>query len=322
MIINPISGNGRYHDLEEKVRDYLGRHDIEVDVRHSERAGHCSELAAEGVRAGYDAVLAAGGDGTVNEVASALRDTGMTMGIIPRGSGNGLARHLDESADIDKALRVIAADYPRDCDYGTVNGRPFFCTCGVGYDAAVAHDFASMSSRGLSTYLRACARVFFKYKPQEYDITADGVTRHVKAFILAFCNASQYGNNAYISPCASICDGELDMMIVRSGNMLTRCSVGIDLMAGRLDRNHLVEHVALKTATVRQQPGPGHLDGEPVDMPEVMEIAVHPGKLRLFADPGKREFKPMRTPLRSLRADIAYKIRTRRARKTDNKNRS
>lgn len=309
VIINPKSGTGHHWGLERKIRTCLESLDAEHDIRYSEYAGHCHELAREAVRRHYYAVLAVGGDGTVNEIAGALRGSDVILGIVPRGSGNGLARHLDESIDIDKALRIIAADHPAGCDYGTANGRPFFCTFGLGFDAAVSHDFAHMHRRGLMSYVRSALHKYVHYAPREYEISFDGHTVRVKAFLIAVCNASQYGNNAYIAPDASIRDGLLDLVIIHGGNPLTRALVGVDLLTGYLKRNVLVQTIHVRSAIIRQDPGPGHLDGEPADMPRTIKVKCHHERLHIFTDPAKSQFKPLVTPIRSMHYDLWYRIR-------------
>lgn len=308
VIINPISGTGIPIDLESKVRDALSGNNRDVEIRYSEYAGHCGILATEAVRRNFYAVLAAGGDGTINEIASSLRGTKVKLGLLPRGSGNGLARHLDMSIDIDNALRVIKKDMAVPCDYGTANGIPFFCTFGIGFDAAVSHDFATMKHRGLMSYIRSAIRRYIRYKPKEYEITTNDRTFRVKAFIIAVCNASQYGNNAYIAPDASIRDGLLDITIIHSDKPLIRPLVGVDLFTGYLKRNILVQTLRIREAIIRQTPGPGHVDGDPVDMPEVIDIKCHPGELRMFVDSGREEFRPIITPLRSMHFDLWFYI--------------
>lgn len=309
VIVNPKSGTGKFRNPEESVRRFLGP-DVEVEVRYSESAGDCGVLAKEAVRRHFYAVLAAGGDGTVNEVASQLRGTNVIMGIIPCGSGNGLARHLEMSIDIDNALRIIAADNAVECDYGSANGHPFFCTFGLGFDATVSHDFATMKRRGLASYIRSALRKYITYTPKTYEIRTKSGTVTVKAFLIAVCNASQYGNNAYIAPDASIRDGLLDITLIHAGNPITRAFTGVDLFTGYIKRNILVQTLRVKEATIRQLPGPAHIDGEPVMMPEFIKVKCHPGKLMLFVDERKSVFLPLLTPLKSLRFDIRFRVRS------------
>lgn len=309
LIINPISGTLPKDGLEERVRVRLAPAGFDVSTFETEHPGHGAEIAARAKADGYDAVIVAGGDGTVNEVASALRSGRTALGILPFGSGNGLARHIYGSIDVDHALDIIARAETSQCDYGTINDIPFFCTFGLGFDARVSREFAGMHTRGLATYIRSAVQEYLKYTPQEYEIyTGEGGVR-VKAFIVAVCNASQYGNNAFIAPGASIHDGLLDITVIHSGNPLTRAGAALELFTGRLDRNLLIQTLRVRSATIHHLPGPGHIDGDPRMMPETMRVKCHQGDLLMFTDPDKPPFRPFLTPMESLRDDSTYLVR-------------
>ena len=262
LIINPVSGTSRKEGLEERVAERLGREGIAVTTRRTASADDATTFAREAVDKGFDMVLAAGGDGTVNETANALCGTGVAFGIIPCGSGNGLARHLNIPVDVRAALEIIAEGRTEVCDHGDVNGRNFFCTFGVGFDAAVSHKFAESKRRGKLTYLSNTFREYITYRPDEYVISANGEVITERAFVVAVCNASQYGNNAYIAPQASITDGLLDVTIIHYGNLLSTALVGLDLMNGSIERNMLIHAFRASSLTIeRKNPGPAHLDG-------------------------------------------------------------
>lgn len=309
LIINPISGTIAKDGLAERVRQRLEPAGFAIETAVTERPGHGAELAANAMLQDYYAVIAAGGDGTVNEIASALRSGSTALGILPYGSGNGLARHLLGSIDIDHALDVIAGDVPMACDYGTVNGVPFFCTFGLGFDAKVSRQFAQMQSRGLSSYIKSAIQEYVKFSPTEYEIHTGEHTLRVKAFIVAVCNASQYGNNAFIAPQASVRDGLLDIIVIHAGNPVTRALAGVELFTGRINHNVLIQAFRVRSARIRHLPGPGHIDGDPRMMPETMDILCHPGDIRLFTDPGKQRFRPFITPIESLRVDSSWLMR-------------
>lgn len=309
LIINPISGTLPKDGLSERVASRLQSEGFEVTTAMTERAGHGYELARRAAEEKYYGVIAAGGDGTVNEVASALRGSDVIMGILPFGSGNGLARHLYGSIDVDHALETIARDYPQGCDYGTINGIPFFCTFGLGFDAKVSQKFSSLPTRGLTTYIKSAIQEYLRFSPTEYLISSGNKEITVKAFIVAVCNASQYGNNAFIAPHASIRDGLLDIMIIHKGNPLTRVLAGVELFTGRIDRNLLIETMRVSEATIKHIPGPGHIDGEPIQTPETLKIECQKGGIRLFYDPDKPPFRPFITPIESFRTDYRFVIR-------------
>lgn len=313
LVINPISGTISKDGLEDRVRSAMEPGGFEIETVETTHAGHAGELARGASERGYYAVLTAGGDGTVNEAACALIGSKTALGIIPYGSGNGLARHLYTNIDVDHALEVLAKDRPMACDYGTVNGRPFFCTFGLGFDAKVSQEFANASSRGLATYIKSALAEYIKFSPSTYEIEAfDGENTHslkVEAFLLAVCNASQYGNNAFIAPGASIRDGLLDIMVLHKGNPFSRVVAGAQLFSGRIDHNMLIEKICAKKLTIKHIPGPAHIDGEPFTSPETLEIECHPGLLRLFTDPDKTPFKPFITPMESMRDDSSFLLR-------------
>ncbi len=240
LIINPISGTAKKTGLDAKVEKAMSEAGYNLDVRFTTCRGDATRLASEAVAKGYDVVLAAGGDGTVNETAQALCGSPVTFGIIPAGSGNGLARHIGIPVNVDAALDVVARGIVAKCDYGTVNSHPFFCTFGVGFDAAVSHSFAKQSRRGMFTYLKSALTQYIHYKPDTYTISANGKILTERAFVVACCNASQYGNNAYIAPKASITDGLLDIIIIHQGSPIDTAMVGMDLFTGYIDSNTLI----------------------------------------------------------------------------------
>ena len=301
LIVNPVSGTRDKRALIERIVGELYAKGITVDVAPTQHAGHATILAADGVARGYDGVLACGGDGTVNEVATAMCGARVPMGIIPAGSGNGLARHIEIPIDPIASLDVIAAGHVDDCDYGTVNSRPFFCTFGLGFDAAVSDRFAASGHRGLLTYLRSTIVEFMNYKAQRYTITVDGRTFERNAFVVTGANASQYGNNAYIAPSASIRDGLLDLIIVHDASAFNKTLVGLDMMTGTLGSNRNFEIIRCTQAHIyRHEPGPSHIDGEVSDLPQQIDMECHPAQLKIFTPANKPQFRPIITPARSI----------------------
>jgi YegS/Rv2252/BmrU family lipid kinase len=287
----------------------LSEHDIRVDIANTTCRGDATRLAREGIAAGYDAILACGGDGTVNETARALVGSGVTMGIIPAGSGNGLARHICTPIDAMQSLDTIIEGHTSDCDYGTVNDMPFFCTFGVGFDAAVSDRFAASGQRGKISYIKSAFEEFINFKCERYTLTADGKVVADDAFLVACCNASQYGNNAYIAPHASITDGMIDVIVIRKASILQRAMLGIDLISGTIDQNKLIETMRVKHVVIeRSAPGSAHVDGEPVTLGEHLDVKCHAGALRLFTPADKDGFKPFITPVEDMLRDISIKL--------------
>lgn len=309
LIINPISGTLSKEGLDERVRQHLRPHGFDIETVQTEYAGHGAKLATEAVAKGYHAVIVAGGDGTVNEIAGALRGSDTALAILPFGSGNGLARHIYGSIDIDHALDIISLDTVTDCDYGTANGRPFFCTFGLGFDAKVSREFANMTHRGLISYMRSAVHEWIKFSPTEYEISTGEQSVKVKAFIVAVCNASQYGNNAYIAPRASINDGLLDITVIHDGNPLAQALAGVEMFTGRINNNILIQTFRVKEATIRHIPGPGHIDGEPCTMAETINIRCHPAQIKMFIDPTRPPLKPFVTLANSIKQDSHFLIK-------------
>ncbi len=308
LIINPHAGTVGKEGMAEMVASRLG---FMPRVAFTTGRGSAAALTRRAIEEGAEAVLAAGGDGTINETASALLGSGVALGIIPCGSGNGLARHLDIPMIIGEAVDVIAAGHIDLCDYGTADGMPFFCTFGVGFDAAVSAKFDKEHRRGRLTYIRQTFLEYLRYNPETYTIKAGGKTMTDKAFLVAVCNASQYGNNAYIAPHASMVDGLLDVTIVHSGSPLTTALVGMDLLTGFIEQNMLIETFKASRVTIeRTAPGPAHLDGEPRVLGRAIDIICNPGRLAIFTPELPSEpFRPIITPARAFVRDMQYALR-------------
>lgn len=310
LIINPISGTNSKEGLDRMVVDRMASMGREVDVRYTTGPGDATRLARHAIAEGYGAVLAAGGDGTVNETAIALCGSGVPLGIIPAGSGNGLARHIGIPVDTRLSLKIIEEWHVLDCDYGSVNDRPFFCTFGMGFDAAVSHRFARQHRRGKLSYIRSAISEYVSYHPQTYTISANGRIITEEAFLVAVCNASQYGNNAYIAPEASITDGLLDITVVHAGNHVDTAVMGMDLLTGYINRNTMIRTFRAPAAVIyRSGDGPAHIDGEPVIMDDIINVRCHASALRIFVPGHRSRFQPIITPVRSIVLDWQIALR-------------
>jgi len=307
LIINPISGTRSKKGLADHIVRSLADEGMIVDVAFTTCRGDATRLAEEAVFNGYDGVLACGGDGTVNETARALCGTNVALGIIPAGSGNGLARHLNIPIDIDFSLKVIKERYILDCDFAQVNDTPFFCTFGMGFDAAVSHQFAKEKTRGFLTYIKSAIDIFRRYKAENYSISIDGAPAFSReAFLVACCNASQYGNNAFIAPEASITDGLLDVIVVRDASRLRTLLVGLDMMTGMIPSNSQIEIFHARRVKIeRESSGPCHVDGEPIEMGTSLDVSCRPAQIKLFCTTSKTRFRPFLTPMRYFFRDVA-----------------
>lgn len=293
FIMNPISGNARKTGIPKIIEKTLDKELFDFEIEQTCYAGHACELAGKAKESGYDAVIAVGGDGTVNEVGKALTHSSTALGIIPCGSGNGLARHLMLPMDMVKAVEVINAFAIHDLDYGVINGIPFFCTCGMGFDAFISMKFAESGRRGPVTYIENILREGVKYKPETYEITDDNGSSLCRAFLISCANASQYGNNAYIAPQASMSDGLLDVIIMEPFDILDAPQISIDMFNKTLDKNSKIKTFRTKHIQIhRQNPGFIHYDGEPVMTDSDVDISVRDKGIKIiinpFADKTKR----------------------------------
>jgi diacylglycerol kinase family enzyme len=195
---------------------------------------------------------------------------------------------------------VIAADY------GTANGEPFFCTFGVGFDAAVSERFARQKRRGLMMYLKSVIDEYVSFSPERYVIEVNGQTISDRAFLVVVCNASQYGNNAFIAPDASVTDGELDITVVHTGNIFQNAVLGVDFLTGYLGKNALIDTFRASNLRItRTSHGAAHIDGDPALMSSEISIECHPGKLKLFSPTRQTSFRPVITPVSLFFRDMA-----------------
>ena len=280
FIVNPISGNGHKENAMKAVERHLDRNRFTSEVCYTEYAGHGAEIAREAAARGIDIVVAVGGDGTVNEIAGSLVGTETALAIIPCGSGNGLARHLQIPMNPVSAVKVINTAAIARLDHGTINGRPFFCTCGVGFDAFISMKFAQAGRRGPVTYVEKTLVDGLNYKPETYRITIgdeEGNSHSVDAFLIACANASQYGNNAYIAPHASMRDGLLDVTVLEPFNLIEAPLVVMQLFSKNLHTNsHVKCYRTDRLRIERTAPGPAHCDGEPFHTDAVIDIRLFP----------------------------------------------
>ena len=291
-LINPISGKDKKDSLPDMIEKLFSKEEYDISIRFTQRPNHAFDLSAQAAKDRYHGVLAIGGDGTVNEVASALCNSDTALGIIPMGSGNGLARHLGIPSNPQKALETIIEENILSFDYCTANERPFFCTCGFGFDAQVSSEFAKRGKRGPVEYVKSALAEYLKYRPESYKITTPTGVIAEDTFLVACGNASQYGNNAYIAPNADMQDGLIDVTVILPITPFDTATLGILLFLKHIDQDtNIISFRAPELTIEREKPGIMHLDGDAVMMPEKVFIKCHPGGLKIFT-PTKKETKP------------------------------
>jgi diacylglycerol kinase (ATP) len=289
FIFNPHSGSNRRNPyLRERAIEFIRQHGWDATVVPTERPRHATELARRAVDEGCGLVVAIGGDGTMNEVASALVGSTACFGLIPCGSGNGLGRHLGIREPGRGAFRTLLEGQPLAIDTGMVNRDPFFCAAGAGFEALIASRFATLTSRGFCGYLRTSADAWRSYRPERYTIRHAGGADTVEAFTLAISNSSQYGNNALIAPEASVRDGLLDITAVPRVGLHNALPLLWRLFNGSLHRVASVRRWQGESFVIeRQKPGWIHTDGEPRAEVSRLEISVRPLSLRIMVPPDR-----------------------------------
>lgn len=275
MIINPVSGTSAKEGLPNRVAKILDPHFYDVCIFITGYAGHGNEIAQRAVQEGVDYVIAVGGDGTVNEVARALVDTDVVLGIIPLGSGNGLARDLKIPTNARQALQTIVDGNVISIDYGRANDNIFFCTCGVGFDAEVAAKVKGLKNRGTLMYFQKMLESYFTQEPQTYEIITPEGTIRDKAFVVTCANASQYGYNAHIAPHADIQDGKMDLAIIKPLSLTAVPKISLQLFTRKIDTNrHMVGFTTCKAIIKREHAGVMHIDGDPIEAGTEINVEI------------------------------------------------
>jgi YegS/Rv2252/BmrU family lipid kinase len=280
FIINPNSGVKQKLRLVEQIEEVI-KPAIQCSVHSTERPAHATELAEAAVKDGADAVVAVGGDGSVNEVGKALINTHVPLGIIPMGSGNGFARHLNIPLGSKEALHKLLDFKTITIDTASLNNEPFLATAGLGFDAHVGWKFASFGRRGFLSYMQLTTQEFFNFKPKAYQLVVDGETIETKAFLINFANAGQYGNNAWIAPSASLSDGKLNVCILEQFPSHQVPDIIFKLFSKQIEQSKYYKVIQAKEIKVLQ-PGQYHIDGEPRNSMEEMTIRVVPNSLKVI----------------------------------------
>ena len=284
IIINPISG------LKKKGLDKfkvllnsdldLNRYEPEIFV--TKYAGHAGEITTQGLESGVRYFLVAGGDGTVNEVASIIVGTDAILGILPSGSGNGLAHHLKIPVNIPKAISVFNGGEVLRIDTCTVNDIFFASIAGIGFDAKVARQFAKSRRRGFFTYARIVFKEYFLYKSRDYVLKYDGKEIYTSAFFISFANSSQFGYNTRIAPNASITDGLIDICVVTKPPLVALPGITQLLVRQNIGNSKYMEITRASKIYVSRKKGKMvNVDGEPIKMKKELMIENQPASLNI-----------------------------------------
>ena len=280
FIINPISGTGKISNIESLIERHIDSKKFIPKIIRTRYQGHAAKIARRSIEKGNKIIVAVGGDGTINEIASELVGKNAILGIIPNGSGNGLARHLGIPLKKEHALALLTSGKIKKIDAGKVNNKFFFCTCGTGFDARVGKIFDRLTGRGFLNYVRTVIREFVTYQPKKYKIRIDGKKIKKRAFLITIANAGQYGNNAYIAPGAKIDDGLLDICIFRPFPVFKSIILGLRLFSRTIDKSKYLDVYQGKQVIIQRDKKINmHLDGEPVKMKNRVRVSIVPGSL-------------------------------------------
>jgi diacylglycerol kinase (ATP) len=284
FVINPVAGGSAVNrkNLLSQIAENLPAGQL-YDIKIWESLDQNAEIKALISDGGYARVVAVGGDGTINFVAQAAMKSHIPIGIIPFGSGNGLVRHLGIPLKTEEAIKIISAGREITIDTGLVNGNIFMCTTGAGFDALIGRLFSQSTKRGFFTYAKMTLQQLIHYKPREYTISFEGQVLKRKAFILAVANVNQYGNNTFIAPQADLCDGYLDICIIKPFKARHFPALGIRIFNKTITKSSKYEYYkARKIRIIIGDNEPVHFDGEPVDMGNILEIEVVPASLTVI----------------------------------------
>lgn len=283
FVINPISGGISKYNFPIKIDKYLDKSKFDSEYVFTEYHGHGSILAAEALRNGVDILVAVGGDGTINEVATEVEGTNKLMGIIPFGSGNGLARSLGIPLADVQAIKRINMLHISTIDSGTFNGRKFFNMAGIGFDAQISARFAENLKRGLSSYIKIAFSEVSNYRAQHYHLTIDGKEYEHQAFMISIANSSQYGNNAHISPFASLSDGMLDICILKPFPIYKFPALVFRMFRKNTHKSNYLEIIQGRDIIIRRECAAAiHLDGDPFSMGIELNIGINPHSLNIL----------------------------------------
>lgn len=284
FIVNKFSGAGFREALEGAIIDHCKAQTIEATIEFTKARGHATELAIGAKQSGdFDLVVAVGGDGTVNEVATGLLHSNIPMGILPKGSGNGLARHLGIPMKISSAIGALFDSQRIAMDCFTVNGQLSLNVSGIGFDGHVANIFGHGKKRGLRGYTKVTLSEFVRFREFEAEIISGNDTVKRKAFVIAIANSSQYGNNARIAPAASVTDGILHVCLLKKVPAY-RLDFVYNFFAGKINESSFSEFIETKHMIIKlDEPVAFHIDGEPSGVGKVFDISILPQSLQMMA---------------------------------------
>lgn len=282
FIVNPNAGK-KISDAVIRIIRKEFPENIYYQIAVWKNKAHFDEIASLLKSEGYTDAVAVGGDGTVNRVAAELIGSSIRLGILPVGSGNGLARSLGISMNLEESIRQIVAAQEASIDCGEVNGQAFFCTSGVGFDARIAWLFAESHSRGLSAYVKITLSQLLRYRAQEYILKLNGQEVRKKAFLITVANAGQYGNDFYIAPQAKLNDGLFHIAVLKPFNVFQLPLIFLRILFKAAHTSPSIEtFTASSVDIIRKEEDSVHFDGEPMRMGDRLQYRLIPNSLNVL----------------------------------------
>jgi YegS/Rv2252/BmrU family lipid kinase len=283
FILNPKAGSGLNNTITGSIKKSFDKEEFDAEIILTGFAGHATTLSREAAKNKFDIVAAAGGDGTINEVAQSLKDTGTALAIIPTGSGNGFARHFKIPLNIEKAISIIKKGKTVSVDSLLINEKFCLNIAGAGFDAHIAHLFANYGKRGFITYIKLVIKEYFSYNEKKYEIEFENKKIKSAAFLVAIANASQFGNGARIAPLANADDGMIDVTILKKIPLSRIIFVLARMFNGRLVSSGYAEILRSKSFTISSaEEIMIHIDGEPGSSCKKIIAMIDPLSVKLI----------------------------------------
>ena len=282
FIINPVAGVRRKDDIPALIRENLDHHLFDFEIQYTNYKGHAQELAKEAISINVDIVCAVGGDGSVHEIGTNLIGTSVLLAIIPIGSGNGLARHMHIPITIKKAIHCINKQYKITMDTVLVNEQAFLGISGFGFDALVAKRFVSSSKRGFRSYVKIVISEFFKYKPIEIVVEANGQIKKSTVILCTLANTSEWGNGLVISPKSDATDGKVELILLKPFSFWRIPGIALQFLFKRSDKSSFMEVISFDKASIRVSEKIAHYDGESMATEGTLNVKVVPKSLHIL----------------------------------------
>lgn len=281
FIVNPVSGVKKRFDLQRLLNTHSTLAQCDTVIATTSRPHHAFEIATKAVQQSIDMVVAVGGDGTVREVAEALVGSQTVLGIIPAGSGNGLARHLGIPLNPAKALALLAGPYVHTIDTGRLGGHFFLNVAGFGFDGLIAERFATSTIRGFWVYAWLVLKEYLRYRPATYRFVLGNDVFSATAFLVSLANSSQWGNGAAIAPQAQIDDGRIDVALLQPFPWWAAPAVALRLFAGSIHKSRYFHSFRCRALRIETEGGFIHADGEALAVTTPCAVAIDPASLKV-----------------------------------------